>query len=154
MSMRGYVFTFNLSRMSANFEERRESLVREPTQSEPDSKADWRSFSNVFDNGSQPQQPELRIILDFAGWRTRKVDAAAETSPSRGEPFFHPFLPASLQYLDVLPRGGRPPFDLSIEQPISTIFERRTLCRHHRCKAPLGGLRFGNGGSEILGICA
>jgi hypothetical protein len=34
-------------------------------------------------------------------------------------------LPASLQYLDVLARGDRPPFDLS-EQPVSTIFERRT----------------------------
>lgn len=34
-------------------------------------------------------------------------------------------MPASLQYLDVLARGDRPPFDLS-EQPVSTIFERRT----------------------------
>jgi hypothetical protein len=43
----------------------------------------------------------------------------------RPEPWFHPFLPASLQYLDVLARGDRPPFDPS-DQSISTIFERRT----------------------------
>lgn len=36
-----------------------------------------------------------------------------------------PFLPGSLQYLDVLARGDKPPFEFS-EQPISTIFERRT----------------------------
>src|ERR1700681_2691211 len=40
-------------------------------------------------------------------------------------PSFHPFLPASLPYLDVLARGERPPFEPS-EHAIATIFERRT----------------------------
>jgi hypothetical protein len=83
-------------------------------------------FQQRFRQWLSAQQPELRIILDFTGWRTSKLDGDAGTpSTARGEPFFHPFLPASLQYLDVLARGDRPPFDLS-EQPISTIFERRT----------------------------
>lgn len=88
MTMRGYVFTFNLSRMSANFEERRESLVREPTQSEPDSTADWRSFSNVFDNGSQPQQPELRIILDLLDGAPRSWRLLPKHPPVVASPTF------------------------------------------------------------------
>jgi len=40
-------------------------------------------------------------------------------------PSIHPFLPACLQYLDVLARGDRPPYDAG-DQPISTVFERRT----------------------------
>jgi len=32
---------------------------------------------------------------------------AGASSAVRGEPFFHPFLPASLQYLDVLARGDK-----------------------------------------------
>ena len=48
-----------------------------------------------------------------------------EVAGVRAEPWFHPFLPASLQYLDVLARGDSPPFDPS-DQSIPTIFERRT----------------------------
>jgi Holliday junction resolvase len=83
-------------------------------------------FQQRFRQWLSTQRSELRIILNFTGWRTPKLDGDAETSSAaHGEPYFHPFLPGSLQYLDVLARGERPPFDLS-EQPISTIFERRT----------------------------
>jgi hypothetical protein len=71
-------------------------------------------------------KPELRVILDFAGWRTPRQDGIADASSDASrEPVFHPFLPAFLQYLDVLARGEKPPFDLS-EHAVSTIFERRT----------------------------
>ena len=84
-------------------------------------------FQLRFRQWLSTQPPELRIVLDFTGWRSPKgLDSDAEKSSTiRAEPSFHPFLPASLQYLDVLSRGDRPPIDLS-EQPISTIFERRT----------------------------
>jgi len=83
-------------------------------------------FQQRFRQWLSTQRSELRIILDFTGWRTPKLDGDTDTSSAaRGEPYFHPFLPASLQYLDVLARGDRPPFDLS-ERPISMIFERRT----------------------------
>jgi hypothetical protein len=85
-------------------------------------------FQQRFRQWLLTQQADLRSILGFTGWRAPKPGSDDETSSAsaaRGEPYFHPFLPASLQYLDVLARGGRPPFDLS-GQPISTTFERRT----------------------------
>jgi hypothetical protein len=84
-------------------------------------------FQQRFRQWLLAQAPEIQAILDFPGWRTPKEpDGDAETPSSvRAEPYFHPFLPSSLQYLDVLARGDRPPFDLS-QQPVSTIFERRT----------------------------
>jgi hypothetical protein len=75
--------------------------------------------------GAQPS--EQQKILDFDGWHTPKtLNGIGGSLPAvRAEPWLHPFLPASLQYLDVLARGDRPPFDPS-DQSIPTIFERRT----------------------------
>ncbi|MGA7711364.1 MAG: hypothetical protein WCA81_05645, partial [Rhizomicrobium sp.] len=75
--------------------------------------------------GTQP--PERWNIVAFDGWHTpRTLNGVGGNLPVvRAEPWLHPFLPASLQYLDVLARGDRPPFDPS-DQSIPTIFERRT----------------------------
>ena len=86
-------------------------------------------FQQRFRQWLQKGSPHLLAILDFEGWRappppSNQVNAES-TIAARVEPHLHPFLPALLQYLDVLARGERPPFDYS-EQPISTIFERRT----------------------------
>jgi hypothetical protein len=69
---------------------------------------------------------EFKAILQFEGWHTtrggaQRIDGATTSSP---QPAFHPFLPAGLQYLEVLARGERPPFEAS-EANVSTIFERR-----------------------------
>jgi hypothetical protein len=88
----------------------------------------YDEFQYRFRQWLARQPSELKIILDFPGWRGPKepygVDAE-ESSVVRAEPAFHPFLPASLQYLDVLARGDRPPFEIS-GQPSGIIFERRT----------------------------
>lgn len=84
-------------------------------------------FQQRFRQWLSTQPPAVRTILDFPGWRMpKKPNGDAKASLAVGaEPSFHPFLPSSLQYLDVLARGERPPFEFS-EQPISTIFERKT----------------------------
>lgn len=75
--------------------------------------------------GTQPS--EQQKILDLDGWHTPRTPngVGASLPAARPEPWLHPFLPASLQYLDVLARGDRPPFDPN-DQSIPTIFERRT----------------------------
>ncbi len=84
-------------------------------------------FQERFRHWLATQPPEKRKIVDFDGWHTpRTLNGMGGNLPSgQAEPSFHPFLPASLQYLDVLARGDRPPFDPG-DQSLSTIFERRT----------------------------
>lgn len=82
-------------------------------------------FQQRFRQWLPTQAAEIGAILDFPGWRAAKTSNGDGAIAARAEPSFHPFLPVSLQYLDVLARGNRPPFEFS-EQPISTIFERRT----------------------------
>jgi hypothetical protein len=50
---RRYACTFDPSRMNLNFEEHRENLARKLIPSGPDSRADRKNFSSVFDNGCQ-----------------------------------------------------------------------------------------------------
>jgi len=84
-------------------------------------------FQERFRQWLETRSPQLQEIGDFDGWHAPKSPNGAGNSlpTGRAEPWLHPFLPASLQFLDVLARGDRPPFDPS-EQPVATIFERRT----------------------------
>jgi hypothetical protein len=84
-------------------------------------------FQERFRQWLETQSPEQQKIVDYDGWYTpRALNGIGGNLPvGRAEPSFHPFLPALLQYLDVLARGDRPPFD-SGDQSVSTIFERRT----------------------------
>ncbi len=84
-------------------------------------------FQERFRQWLATRPPELQKIADFDGWLTpRTPNGVVRNLPVvRAEPSFHPFLPASLQYLDVLARGVRPPFDSS-DQSVPAIFERRT----------------------------
>lgn len=63
--------------------------------------------------GDQPL--ERQKVANFDGWHIpRTPNGVGGNLPVvRAELWFHPFLPASLQYLDVLARGDRPPFDPS-----------------------------------------
>jgi len=69
---------------------------------------------------------DLKAILEFAGWASDKnIISAADTDAPKPVPQLHPFLPACIQYLDVLARGEMPPFESS-NLAVSTLFERRT----------------------------
>lgn len=67
---------------------------------------------------------ELNAILQFDGWVREKNGKAPIAPAFQAAPHFHPFLPAALQYLDVLARGDLPPYEPS-DVNISTLFERR-----------------------------
>lgn len=84
-------------------------------------------FQERFRQWLATQPLELQEVANFDGWLTPRTPngVGGNLPASRAEPWFHPFLPASLQYLDVLARGDRPPFDPS-DQSVPTIFERRT----------------------------
>jgi hypothetical protein len=84
-------------------------------------------FQLRFRNWLSTQAPVIQLILEFPGLRASKASNGERETTEKfsAEPSFYPFLPASLQYLDVLARGETPPFEFS-QQPISTIFERRT----------------------------
>lgn len=58
--------------------------------------------------GTQPS--EQQKILDFDGWHTpRTLNGVGGSLPAvRAEPWLHPFLPASLQYLDCTRSRGSP----------------------------------------------
>ena len=75
----------------------------------------------------QDSSPELKPILEFAGWNSPASSEFPVAVPETSAVFpgLRPFLPASLQYLDVLARGERPPFDAS-DLAAATLFERRT----------------------------
>lgn len=85
-------------------------------------------FHSRFSQWLQTSSPELKPILQFAGWNIPTPPVVtAPTSPTNTAMFpgIRPFLPASLQYLDVLARAERPPFESS-DLAVATLFERRT----------------------------
>ena len=68
---------------------------------------------------------QLKAILQFDGWARVKIGRPSESFSTKVPPQLNPFLPASLQYLDVLARGEMPPYESS-DLNVSTLFERRT----------------------------
>lgn len=84
-------------------------------------------FQERFRQWLATQPLELQKVANFDGWHTPRTPngVGGNLLVMRAEPWCHPFLPASLQYLNVLARGDRPPFDPS-DQSVPTIFERRT----------------------------
>ncbi len=83
-------------------------------------------FDKKFRAWLQDQSPGLRSILELPGWE-RKTWRSRTTKPSGPtvvHPSIHPFLPASLQYLDALALGEVPPNEPQ-DANISLTFERR-----------------------------
>jgi hypothetical protein len=69
---------------------------------------------------------KLKNILKFEGWaQPRNSGDVPEEAAQVEGPYLHLYLPACLQYLEVIARGDRPPFESS-DLNISTLFERRT----------------------------
>ncbi|HLD69618.1 MAG TPA: hypothetical protein VJA17_02535 [Candidatus Omnitrophota bacterium] len=74
----------------------------------------------------EKQSGKLRQILDFPGWgrknpftKKEKLSVASVVNYS-----FHPYLPACLQYLDILAKGEMPSNEDST-QSVPVLFERR-----------------------------
>lgn len=85
-----------------------------------------KAFQDRFRNWlAERTEEELKAILQFDGWAREKNGKASIVPALQAAPHFHPFLPAALQYLDVLACGGLPPYELS-DVNVSTLFERRT----------------------------
>jgi hypothetical protein len=86
-----------------------------------------QAFQDKFREWLRTSGSEFKAILDFAGWARAKPDVATKNGdPAVVEgPVFHPFLPACLQYFEVLARGEMPPYE-SAGGPASLLFERRT----------------------------
>ena len=87
-----------------------------------------REFHLRFSRWLQTSTPELSPILDYAGWNaTNTADTQDNHQQEARHPYpgLRPFLPASLQYLDVIARGEKPPFE-SPDLGLSTLFERRS----------------------------
>lgn len=85
-------------------------------------------FHTRFYQWLQTSSPELKPILQFAGWNISappEIHAPATPANAGNFPGIRLFLPASLQYLETLARGERPPFESS-DLAIATLFERRT----------------------------
>lgn len=104
-----------------------------------------KTFKNVFSNrfgtlAAFQQQfkewleagPEQFVqILSFPGWEARGWGVPKQAMPKQKQVstsplpnlVFHPFLPASLQYLDVLARGQKP--WAHFDDNVNTAFERR-----------------------------
>ena len=85
-------------------------------------------FHARFNQWLQNSSPELMPILQFVGWNlpVPSEDRPDPTPTDRAAfPGLRPFLPASLQYLETLARGERPPFEAS-DLAVATLFERRT----------------------------
>ena len=85
------------------------------------------AFQERFRKWLESSPDELRVILRFEGWSRPKYEKLSEVPrPSSGLLLqLHPFLPSSLQYLDVLARGEMPSYESS-DLSVSTLFERRT----------------------------
>jgi len=84
-------------------------------------------FLTRFSQWLQTSSPELKPILQFAGWHSPASSDNQDAATSTDRPIFpgvRPFLPASLQYLETLARGERPPFESS-DLAVATLFERR-----------------------------
>jgi hypothetical protein len=87
-----------------------------------------REFDVRFRRWLDTAEPALRPILDYDWWRlaaSDRPDRSRSGNATVTAPGLHPFLPYNLQYLDVLARGERPPFETS-DLGVSTLFERRT----------------------------
>ena len=86
-------------------------------------------FRARFRSWLQESAPEIKAILEFEGWGQGLPGDHNDTSEVTQQTNVHPglrlFLPSNLQYLDVLARGERPPFE-SIDSSLSTAFEKRT----------------------------
>ncbi len=87
-----------------------------------------REFHARFNQWLQSSSTELKPILEFAGWNF-PASSDSDTSPTPTDKAIFPgvrlFLPASLQYLETLARGERPPFESS-DLAAATLFERKT----------------------------
>lgn len=84
-------------------------------------------FHNRFRKWLEGAKEDFKPILQFDGWhlpKTEKQQKATE-KPAQGSPCLHPFLPGTLQYLDVLARGEMPPYEAP-GSVASTLFEKRT----------------------------
>ena len=87
-------------------------------------------FQDRFREWLKTSTPEHQSILDFTGWaapRNGDANRSELLSNDAGYPHpqFHPFLPACLQYFDVLARGDLPRYEAT-DIPVSSLFERRT----------------------------
>jgi hypothetical protein len=84
-------------------------------------------FLDRFRKWLETSRDELKVILQFNGWGSQNIERRTNKSGSSSSalPQLHPFLPGSLQYLDVLARGEMPPYESS-DLNVSTLFERRT----------------------------
>ena len=75
--------------------------------------------------------PDLQAILEFDGWRIPsaevpdKDDVIVVPNEFPNHPGLRPFLPSSLQYLNVLARGEMPPYEPPGSN-VDLLFERRT----------------------------
>ena len=85
-----------------------------------------QAFQKNFRAWLSNSTDEFKAILGFNGWALdiNEVPASDMAAPRYGSQL-HQFLPACIQYLDVLARGEMPPQESS-ELAISTLFERRT----------------------------
>jgi hypothetical protein len=86
-------------------------------------------FQERFRKWLETSRPEFKVILQYHGWSRPKAERQSKMSASGSRvlplPQLHPFLPASLQYFDVLARGDLPPYESPDVSP-STLFEKRT----------------------------
>ncbi|HBR15118.1 MAG TPA: hypothetical protein DD723_06210 [Candidatus Omnitrophica bacterium] len=84
-------------------------------------------FDQSFRKWLEKQSGDIRKILDFPGWdrknRPSKPDEELQSIPSPSYSF-HPYLPACLQYLNVLARGDVPQNE-NQSQSAAILFERR-----------------------------
>lgn len=84
-------------------------------------------FLDRFQKWLETSRDELKVILQFNGWGSQSIERRSKKSGQSSSvlPQLHPFLPGSLQYLEVLARGEMPPYE-SVNLDVSTLFERRT----------------------------
>lgn len=86
-----------------------------------------QEFQSRFRTWLENSAPEEQRILQFEGWRTQPAKCVERhpDAPIQTHPGLRAFLPASLQYLNVLARGERPLYE-TLDNSVETIFERRT----------------------------
>ena len=84
------------------------------------------AFREKFRSWLSSANDEFKVILDFDGWGDGPASNTIEANVARdtAHPQRQPFLPGCLQYLEVLARGEKPPFESS-DLSTSTLFERR-----------------------------
>jgi len=86
-----------------------------------------KEFHARFHQWLQNAPPDLKAIVQFSGWSFPTPESGDDEASTTKVSFpgLRPFLPASLQYLETLARGERPPFEPS-DLAAATLFERRT----------------------------